>query len=50
MVLRGTLEATWAQREGLTPHVTGNRHWVRSVDECTPEALFGPDWEEVVDL
>jgi hypothetical protein len=41
--------ACWAQREGLTLTCPGTDHWVRSLDECTPEALFGPDWEEYVD-
>jgi hypothetical protein len=40
----------WAQqREGLTLRCPETDHWVRSLDECTPEALFGPDWEEYVD-
>jgi seryl-tRNA synthetase len=41
--------ACWAQREGLTLTCPETDHWVRSLDECTPEALFGPDWEEFVD-
>jgi hypothetical protein len=41
--------ACWAQREGLTLTCPETDHWVRSLDECTPEALFGPDWEEYVD-
>jgi colicin import membrane protein len=41
--------ACWAQREGLTLTCPETDHWVRSLDECTPEALFGPDWEELVD-
>jgi hypothetical protein len=41
--------ACWAQREGLTLTCPETDHWVRSLDECTPEALFGPDWEDFVD-
>ena len=41
--------ACWAQQQGLTLTCPGTDHWVRSLDECTPEALFGPDWEDYVD-